>query len=91
MVALAYTAPGLESDYLFARKIFVSTLTKIDPQNVPARLHLAQQLLSTRDYKGATKQCADILMLDPGNPTAKMIMETAARKAVREKTVPGTG
>ncbi len=89
MVALAYTARGLESDHLFARKIFASTLTKIDPQNVPARLHLAQQLLATSDYKAATKQCADILMLDPGNPSAKMIMDEAAHKAVRERAAPG--
>lgn len=87
MLALAYTAHGLESDHLFARKIFSTTISKIDPQNVPARLHLARQMLTGGDYKAATKQCADVLMLDPGNPGAKEIIEMAARQAVRSGTV----
>jgi hypothetical protein len=83
MVALAYTARGLESDELFARKIFNATLAKIDKQNIPARLHLARYMLDAGDYKAATKHCADIMMLDPGNPTAKTLLEGAARGAAR--------
>jgi class 3 adenylate cyclase len=83
MVALAYTARDLESDRLFARKIFNATISKIDKQNVPARLHLAHYLLNAGDYKAAAKYCADIMMLDPGNPTAKAIIDKAAREAAR--------
>jgi class 3 adenylate cyclase len=85
MIALAYTARGLESDQLFARKIFNTTVGKIDRQNIPARLHLARYLLEAGDFKGATKHCADILMLDPGNPTAKAIIARAAEEATRHK------
>jgi len=88
MVALAYTARDLESDRIFAKKVFTSTLTKIDAQNIPARLHLARYLLHAGDFKAATKHCADILMLDPGNPTAKTIMEKAAHEAVRQREAP---
>ncbi len=88
MVALAYTARDMESDQIFAKKIFTSTLTKIDAQNIPARLHLARYLLSAGDYKAATKHCADILLLDPGNPTAKSIMDKAAHEAVRLRAAP---
>lgn len=83
MVALAYTARGLESDRLFARKIFNATISKIDKQNIPARLHLAHYLLDAGDYKTATKYCADIMMLDPGNPTAKALLDKAAHEAAR--------
>jgi class 3 adenylate cyclase len=83
MVALAYTARGLESDRLFARKIFNSTISKIDKQNIPARLHLAHHLLDAGDFKAAAKYCADIMMLDPGNPTAKVMIDKAAREAAR--------
>jgi len=85
MVALAYTARGLESDELFARKIFNATLAKIDRQNVPARLHLARYLLDAGDYKAATKHCADIMMLDPGNAMAQAIIDKAAHKAARSE------
>jgi hypothetical protein len=84
MIALAYTARALESDQLFARKIFNATLTKIDRQNIPARLHLARYLLEAGDFKAATKHCADIMMLDPGNPTAKAIIGRAAGEAARQ-------
>lgn len=83
MIALAYTARGIESDQLFARKIFNTTVAKIDRQNIPARLHLARYLLEAGDFKAATKHCADILMLDPGNPTAKAIIGRAAGEAAR--------
>ncbi len=89
MVALAYTARGLESDEIFARKIFNTTLSKIDRQNIPARLHLARYLLEAGDFKAATKHCADILMLDPGNPTAKAIINKAAGEAARQGGPPG--
>jgi len=83
MIALAYTARGLESDQLFARKIFNTTLSKIDRLNIPARLHLARYLLEAGDFKAATKHCADILMLDPGNAVAKAIISKAAGEAAR--------
>ncbi len=83
MIALAYTARAMESDQIFARKIFNTTLAKIDRQNIPARLHLARYLLEAGDFKAATKHCADILMLDPGNPTAKAIIGRAAGEAAR--------
>lgn len=88
MIALAYTARDQESDHIFAKKVFTSTLTKIDAQNIPARLHLARYLLRTGDFKAATKHCADILMLDPGNPTAKALMEKAAHEALRQQGAP---
>ena len=86
MVALAYTARDLESDRLFARKIFNATISKIDKQNIPARLHLAHYLLAAGDFKAAAKYCADIMMLDPGNPTAKVLIDKAARDAARGQT-----
>jgi len=89
MIALAYTARDVESDKLFAKKIFTTTLTKIDAQNIPARLHLARYLLNAGDFKAATKHCADILMLDPGNPTAKLMMDKAAHEALRQNGAPG--
>jgi class 3 adenylate cyclase len=88
MVALAYVARGLDADQHFARKIFSATLAKIDQQNVPARVHLARQLLTGGDYKSATKYCADVLMLDPGNPSAQELIEQAARRAIRENARP---
>ena len=84
MVGLAYVARGLESDTLFARKIFAATISRIDPQNIAARVHLARQYVDAGDYKAATKQCADVLMLDPGNPAAEEIIQKGARQAVRQ-------